>query len=208
MKKGKLITLEGCEGAGKSTQIRLLERYLTERNVSFIITREPGGSQICEKIRDIILSPENLGMSDVCEAFLYASARAQHIKEVIEPALNENKLVICDRYIDSTFAYQGVARGLGASFIKKLNELSVGKFTPDLTLFLDINPVKAFERKGGADSSDRLELMDIDFHNKVYEGYKMIAKEDKNRFVCVNSSGSKFETHENILKILRQKKVF
>lgn len=207
MTKGIFITFEGCEGVGKSYQIRALKDYLISINADFVITREPGGSKIAEKIRDIILSSEHTEMDSVCEAMLYSSARVQHINDIIKPALCRGKLVICDRFIDSTFAYQGYARGLGEKFINTLNKLTVGDFMPFLTLFLDYPPDLAFMRKGGADKTDRLENLDINFHKKVYEGYKLIEKRDSNRFIGIDASGTKQETHQKILELLRQKEI-
>ena len=119
--KGKFITFEGPEGVGKSKQLKLFCKFLEEQKINYFLTREPGGTEISEKIRNIILDKNNSEMADECEALLYASARAQHISQTILPALNEGKLVLCDRYIDSSFAYQAYARGLGMEFIKKIN---------------------------------------------------------------------------------------
>ncbi|MBQ9782555.1 MAG: dTMP kinase, partial [Clostridia bacterium] len=119
--KGKFITFEGCEGSGKSTQVAMFREYLEKRNIDYVFTREPGGTEIAEKIRALILDAENVAMTDECEALLYASARAQLIKEKVLPCLNSGKLVLCDRYIDSSFAYQAYARGLGMDFVKKIN---------------------------------------------------------------------------------------
>lgn len=204
--RGKFITFEGCEGSGKSTQLRLLGEYLTETGVDFIMTREPGGSEIAEDIRRIILNGNYTAMCDECEALLYAAARMQHLKEVVEPALAAGKLVVCDRYVDSSFAYQGYARGLGAEFIKNINAYALEKYQPDLTVFLDISPKDAFERKHGADLSDRLEKMGLEFHQKVYMGYKNLQKEYP-RFIAVDCSGTKFETAENIKKLLKEKTI-
>lgn len=207
MNKGKFITFEGCEGVGKSWQIRALKEYLTEKKVDFIITREPGGSFIAEKIRNIILSAENKDMDSVCEAMLYSAARVQHINDIIAPALKSGKLVICDRYIDSTLAYQGYARGLGEEFINNLNKLAAGKYIPDFTLFLDLSPEKSFLRKGGADKTDRLENLDIEFHKKVYQGYKIIALKEKNRFISIDASGNKQQTNQKIIDALKQNNI-
>lgn len=205
MHKGKFITFEGCEGVGKSTQIRFLKSYLDERGLDCVVTREPGGSQIAEKIRDIILSSDNTGMDDTCEALLYAAARAQHLKDIVIPALDRGSLVICDRFIDSTFAYQGIARGLGEEFIDGLNKLSTKGIMPDVTIFLDFPPQFSFRRKGGADKGDRLESQNIDFHNKVYEGYKILAKREPGRFVAIDASGTKQETRDKILAALKER---
>ena len=118
---GKFITFEGCDGCGKSTQLKLLSDYLTKNGIDHIFTREPGGGKISEAIREILLNGKNTEMSDECEALLYASARAQHIKDRVEPALRENKLVVCDRYVDSSIAYQAYGRNLGEEFIRKIN---------------------------------------------------------------------------------------
>jgi dTMP kinase len=200
--RGKFITFEGCEGAGKSRQITLLADFLKSINIDFIITREPGGTSISEKIRSIILDGKNLDMTDECEALLYAAARAQHLTDTVEPALKAGKLVICDRYIDSSFAYQGYARGLDINFIKNINSFAINKYMPDLTLFLDISPEDSFKRKGGADIADRLEMCGMDFHKKVYDGYLELIKEYPKRIKAIYSLGAKTETHANIIKVL------
>ena len=204
--RGKFITFEGCEGSGKSTQLRLLGQYLTQTGVDFIMTREPGGSEIAEDIRRIILNGSYTAMCDECEALLYAASRVQHIKEVIEPALAAGKLVVCDRYVDSSFAYQGYARGLGAEFIKNINAFALEKYSPDITVFLDISPKEAFERKHGADPNDRLEKMGLEFHQKVYTGYQNLQREYP-RFCAVDCRGSKEQTAENIKNLLKAKNI-
>lgn len=201
--KGKFVTIEGCEGAGKTKQIELLSNYLREKGIDFLTTREPGGSAIAEKIRSVILDNDSEGMSAECEALLYAAARAQHLNDIIAPALSGGKLVICDRYIDSSFAYQGYARGLGFDFIKAINAYALGSFMPDVTLFLDISSKDAFMRKGGADKSDRLEMSGAEFHEKVYFGYGEVAKKFPNRFVKIQSMGEKWQTHKNIINALK-----
>lgn len=203
--RGKFITFEGCEGSGKSTQIKLLGEYLKAQGVDHIMSREPGGSEISEDIRRIILNGKYTAMCDECEALLYAASRVQHIKEVIEPALAAGKLVICDRYVDSSFAYQGYARGLGEEFIRSINAFALQKYTPELTIFLDISPKDAFSRKHGADSSDRMESQGLEFHQKVYEGYKKLEKYP--RFCSVDCSGSKEQTSENIKNLLKTKNI-
>ena len=204
--RGKFITFEGCEGSGKSTQLHMLGEYLKEKGVDFIMSREPGGSVIAEDIRRIILNGSYTEMCDECEALLYAASRMQHIKEVIEPALAAGKLVICDRYVDSSFAYQGHARGLGEEFIKNVNAYALEKYSPDLTIFLDITPKAAFARKHGADPTDRMEKMGLEFHQKVYEGYKLLEKEYP-RFVAVDCNGTRQQTAENIKRLLKDKNI-
>ena len=203
--KGKFITFEGCEGVGKSRQIQLLEEYLIKNGIKYYFTREPGGTEISEQIRAIILDGKNLAMTNECEALLYAAARVQLIKEEIEPRLNRGELVFCDRYVDSSLAYQGKARGLGYDFIKSINSYAFNGFMPDLTIFLNLSPEEAFKRKGGADSADRVELSGMEFHRKVYEGYLELARENPNRFLVIDASGTKEQTSGKIIAALKEK---
>lgn len=202
MKKGKLITFEGCEGSGKSTQIRMLCEYLDDCGIGYISTREPGGSRVAERIRQLILNRDNTEMCDECEALLYAAAREQHLRDIIVPALNAGMIVICDRYIDSSFAYQGAARGLGAEFIERINHHAATDYPPDLTVFLNIAPDAAFSRKHGADLNDRMEQQGLDFHMKVYAGYLGLI-EKYPRIRPVECGGNKYETHGKILALLK-----
>lgn len=205
--KGKFITFEGCEGVGKSKQITLLEEYLKKNSIKYTLTREPGGTDISEQIRKIILDGKNVSMTDECEAMLYASARVQLIKTLINPLLEKGELVFCDRYIDSSFAYQGVARGLGEEFIAKINSYAIENCMPDYTIFLDLSPEQAFRRKGGVDKNDRVELSGKEFHEKVYLGYKNQAKKHPERFIVIDASGTKEQTHAKIIKALIDKGV-
>ncbi len=204
--KGKFVTFEGGEGVGKTTQLRLVRQYLEEKGVDAIFLREPGGNDISEKIRNIILDISNSAMTGMCEAMLYSAARAQLTEEVIKPALQQGKLVVCDRFIDSTFAYQGIARGLGADKVA-LNRMACGEVMPDLTIFLDLSPSLAFARKGGADSDDRLEQEGFDFHNKVYDGYQQAAKLYPDRIVKIDCSGDAISTHKKIVDVLSKRGV-
>ena len=203
--KGKFITLEGCEGVGKSRQIKMLCDYLDKNGIKYFLTREPGGTNVSEQIRNIILDGKNVSMTNECEAMLYASARVQLLIEEIGPRLDRGELVLCDRYIDSSFAYQGYARGLGEDFIARINDYAIKNFMPDCTLFLDLSPEKAFLRKGGVDKSDRLELSGIDFHDKVYMGYKTLAEKFSDRRAVIDASGEREETHAKIIKALKDK---
>ncbi len=205
--KGKFITFEGCEGSGKSTQVAMFREYLEKNGIDYVFTREPGGTEIAEKIRGIILDVKNAKMTDECEALLYSAARAQHIKEKIIPALNEGKLVLCDRYIDSSYAYQAYARGLGIDFIKKINSYAVENCMPDYTVFLNISSTDAFSRKGGQDKDDRLEQVGLEFHKKVFDGYKKVIDAEPDRFLIIDCMGSKYNTHNNIVKALKEKGV-
>lgn len=202
--KGKFVTIEGCEGAGKSTQVRLLCEYLDEHNINYFLTREPGGTQVSEKIREIILDKNN-EISPECEALLYSSSRVQLLKEKILPYLADGKLVICDRYYDSSFAYQAYARGLGKEFVEKINVFALNYGVPDLTVFLDINSSDAFLRKGGADKNDRIELLGNEFHQKVYNGYKKLQADNPDRIISVDCSGTKYETNKKIVALLKEK---
>ena len=206
-KTGKFITFEGCEGSGKSTQVSLFKEYLESNNIDYIFTREPGGTDISEKIRAIILDVENKAMTDETEALLYAAARAQLIKEKIIPSLESGKLVLCDRYVDPSFAYQSYARGLGLDYVKKVNSYALENCMPDYTVFLNISPTQAFLRKGGVDKDDRLELSGADFHERVYDGYLKLAKEYPERFILIDCSGSKSETHQKIIDELKARGV-
>ena len=201
------ITFEGCEGSGKSTQIRLFKEYLDKHGVKYAAFREPGGTEISEKIREMILDVKNDGMTDECEALLYAAARAQLIKEKIMPAIKSGNLVVCDRFVDSSVAYQGYARGLGEGYVKKINDYALKNCMPDYTVFLNISPTAAFLRKGGADENDRLERAGLKFHEEVYRGYSEIAKSEKNRFLLIDCSGTKAETHAKIVAALKAKGV-
>lgn len=200
--KGTFITFEGCEGAGKSTQIRLLSQYLAEQGKECVVTREPGGSAISEAIRAVILDGKNTAMTDECEALLYAAARAQHLSDTVLPALEVGKTVLCDRYLFSSFAYQGYGRGLDMGFLRAVNSFALQGHMPDITLFLDIPPRSAFERKHGADQNDRIEQAGEAFHARVYQGYLRLAEEYPGQIVRVDCSGTKFETNEKIRALL------
>ena len=205
MERGKFITFEGCDGCGKSTQLKMLSKYLTENDVPHIFTREPGGGKISESIREILLSGKNMEMTDECEALLYAAARVQHLSDLVEPALSEGKLVICDRYVDSSLAYQAYARGLGTTFISEINAFALKNYLPDVTVFIDLSPEAAFHRKHGADKNDRLELAGMEFHKRVYEGYKQIAKNEPERVVCVAGTQTPDEIFAEVVRVLKER---
>ena len=203
--KGKFITFEGCDGCGKSTQLKLFSEYLTEQGVAHIFTREPGGGKISEAIREILLNGKNAEMTDECEALLYAAARAQHLADRVAPALNEGKLVICDRYVDSSFAYQAYGRNLGTEFIGKINAFALENFLPDATVFIDLTPEEAFLRKHGADENDRLEQAGMAFHNRVYQGFDEMAKANPDRFIRVDGRQTPEAIFAEILRKLKKK---
>jgi len=200
------ITFEGCDGVGKTCQTRMLKEYCQQNGYDNIVfTREPGGSVIAEKIRKVILDVDNEGMSDLCEAFLYAASRVQHLDDIVKPALAQGKIVFCDRFIHSSYVYQGIGRGIGLDKIVGLNDIAVGEYKPEYVVFLDLSPEEAFRRKGGADKTDRLENVDFSFHQKVYEGYKMLAAREPERFIVIDASGTKYETQEKIRAALKEK---
>lgn len=203
--KGKFITFEGCEGVGKSRQLEMLKEYLKNNNIDFYFTREPGGTGVSEQIRNIILDGKNSAMVDECEALLYAAARVQLIKEEIAPRLDAGQLVLCDRYVDSSFAYQAVARGLGYDFIDSINCYATKNFMPDYTVWLDLTPEQAFKRKGGVDKNDRVELSGMEFHNNVYKGYKDLSLKYPERFIVIDASGTKEQTQAKIISALKEK---
>ena len=205
MVRGKFITFEGCDGCGKSTQLRLLSKYLTENSIPHIFTREPGGGKISEAIREILLNGKNMEMTDECEALLYAASRVQHLSDRVEPALSEGKLVICDRYVDSSLAYQAYARGLGLDFVSKINAFALKNYLPDVTIFIDLTPEDAFKRKHGADENDRLEKAGMEFHKRVYDGYKAVAAAEPDRVMCVDGMQTPDEILADVVKILQKK---
>ncbi len=205
MKRGKFITFEGCDGCGKSTQLKLFSDYLTKEGIPHIFTREPGGGKISEQIREVLLSGKNMEMTDECEALLYAAARVQHLSDRVEPALVEGKLVICDRYVDSSLAYQAYARGLGVDFVRSINAYALKAYLPDCTVFIDLSPAEAFARKKGADENDRMEFAGMAFHERVYAGYKAIAKAEPERVACVDGRQTPEEIFGDILKILKER---
>lgn len=203
--KGKFVTFEGCEGVGKSKQIRLVEEYLQKHGIKYFLTREPGGTPVSEQIRKVILDGKNVSMTDECEAMLYASARIQLLKEEIAPRLEAGELVLCDRYVDSSIAYQAYARGLGLDFITTINHFAIKNFSPDCTLFLNLTPEEAFKRKGGVDKNDRVEQSGKEFHEKVYQGYLQVAKDNPHRVCVIDASGTKEQTHAKVIQALKDK---
>lgn len=205
MKKGFFVTIEGCEGVGKSTLLRGLEEYLEIAGRDAVFTREPGGTEVAERIRAVILDPENAAMTPTAELLLYAAARAQHTEEKIIPAVRDGKLVICDRYSDSTLAYQSYARGLDRGECLAADEIARRGIKPDLTVFLDLSPERGFARKGGADKGDRLEREKIDFHERVYAGFRAIAESDPDRVVAVDASKSREEVLAAVVNLLKER---
>lgn len=205
IKKPKIqfITFEGGEGSGKTTVIEKIKKDLEELNFTVLKTREPGGSKISEQIRDVILNVENTNMDYMTEALLYAASRRQHLEEIIRPAIKAGKVVICDRYIDSSLAYQGYARGLGVDEVYNLNLVATNGFLPEVTIFIDLDPEVGLERiKNNQREVDRLDLEKINFHEKVREGYLMLASKFPNRFIVVNGNQTREHVYEDVKKII------
>ena len=198
--RGLFISMEGSDGSGKTTQIELLKEYFLNKGYEVIITREPGGTQISEKIRDIILDVNNKALSNMTEALLYAASRAQHVEEKIKPALENGKIVISDRFVDSSIVYQGYARGIGIDIVESINNFAIQGFMPDITFFFDIEPEFAMKRKAKQKSLDRLEQEHILFHNKVYEGYKILLKKYPKRIKSIDARQSIDNIFEQIIK--------
>ena len=172
--KGLFIVMEGPDGSGKTTQINLLEQYLKEAGYECFITREPGGTVIGEEVRQLILNPEHKEMSPVTEMLLYAASRAQLVHEVIGPALEEGKIVISDRFVDSSIVYQGIARKLGISTVSAVNAPGIGIYRPDGIFFIDLSEAEGLRRKKEQKNLDRMEQEGIDFHHMVSEGYRKV----------------------------------
>ena len=172
--KGLFIVMEGPDGSGKTTQINLLKEYLEEAGYECLITREPGGTVIGEEIRQLILNPEHKEMSPVTEMLLYAASRAQLVHEVIGPALEEGKIVISDRFVDSSIVYQGIARKLGSSTVSAVNAPGIGIYRPDGIFFIDLSEAEGLRRKKEQKNLDRMEQEGIDFHHMVSEGYRKV----------------------------------
>ena len=183
------ISFEGGEGSGKSTILKLLAETLTQKGFKVICTREPGGINIAEQIRDVILDKENVAMDAKTEALLYAAARRQHLVEKVIPELEKGSIVLCDRFIDSSLAYQGHARGIGIEEIYSINQFAIADYMPSLTLYLDVRPEVGLSRieKDGAREVNRLDLESLAFHSKVREGYQELLKRFPERIRLINA---------------------
>ena len=205
MKHGWFITFEGPDGSGKTTISTNVYQQLKTEGFDVIYTREPGGSEIAEKIRDIILDPKNTAMDEKTEALLYAASRRQHLIEKILPALKENKIVICDRFVDSSLAYQGVGRGLGIENVLAINEFAIEGLYPDLTIFLDIDPIKGLTRIADRHYRDRLDQEQDHFHLQVSLGYEMLKKRFKDRYAIVDADRQVHEIVDEAVAIIKQR---
>ena len=206
MQKGLFITFEGADGSGKTTQLNNVKAFLEQKGFDVVVTREPGALEIGQKIRNILLHHDGI-VADRCEMFLFLADRAQHVETFIKPAIEGGKIVLCDRHVDSTIAYQGYGRGQDIQLLKDLNKMAVNGLTPDLTLVFDVSTEVAQERVGS--EKDRMESAGIEFHRKVRNGYLELQKQECDRIKLVNANNSiekVFEdTKEIVSKLIQEK---
>lgn len=201
MTQGLFITFEGPDGCGKTTQMNLLAQYFEKKGKKVVLTREPGGKGLGEKVREILLN-YNGEVSDRCESFLFLADRAQNIDIIVKPAVKQGEIVLCDRHIDSTVAYQGYGRGLDINEINMLNNLATGGKKPDLTLVFDVDVETSMKRVGK--EKDRMESAGIDFHNRVRNGYLELAKQEPERIKVLDATKTIEEIHEKVVEIIEK----
>lgn len=199
------LTMEGNDGVGKTTQTRTLYERLSDSGYQVCLTREPGGSDIAEKIREILLSTENTAMSARAEALLYAAARAQHVQDVIVPALSAGQIVLCDRYVDSSIAYQGAGRNLGEERVAEINRFATDGVMPDLTILLAMDPLEALARRVSATGSDRIEQMDDAFHQRVERAFGAMPAQTPGRIMQVNAQGTPETVAQRVYHVVQQR---
>lgn len=204
MKKGIFISLEGIEGTGKSTQAKLLSKHLSKKGYKAVLTQEPGGTLISSQIRKVLLSTKHNKMDYMTELLLYNAARVQHIKEKILPALREGRVVITDRFSDSTVAYQGYGRGISLKLIDSLDKEATARMRPDLTILLELDVKTGLMRNKHINKVDRLELEDIKFHEKVRKGFLKLAAREPKRIKIVKASKGLDEVHREIVRIVEK----
>jgi dTMP kinase len=193
---GKFITFEGSEGSGKSTQAALVLEYLKSKQLPTLLLREPGGVKISENIRKLLLDVNNTGMGDECETLLYMAARAQMVKEVLEPQLKSSKIILCDRFLDSTLAYQGCGNGIDVKIIEQLGFFATKGLVPDLTILFDIQPEKGLSRSG--QKKDRIESRSLEYHNRVRNGYLELSKQHPQRIKVIKVDASVEEIFKRV----------
>ncbi len=201
MQKGLFITFEGADGCGKTTQLNLLKEYLLSKGYDVVLTREPGGKGLGEKIREILLNYDG-EVSNRCESFLFLADRAQNIDVIVKPAINNGKIVLCDRHTDSSVAYQGYGRGLDITEIDMLNNLATGGIKPDLTLVFDVDIETSMKRVG--DEKDRMESSGIEFFNRVRNGYLELAKKEPHRIKVIDSTRKIEQVHSDVTDIINK----
>ncbi|ABO48609.1 thymidylate kinase [Desulforamulus reducens MI-1] len=192
------IVFEGVDGSGKSTQLNLLNKYLSQKEIKTICTREPGGTPVGEKIRELLLDPNFAEIQDRTEALLYSAARAQLVAQVIRPQLEQGTVVLCDRYIDSTLAYQGYGRGMDISFLAQINELASGGLMPNITILLDLPPEEGLQRSRKDRPADRLENESLTFYHKVRSGYLEMAKRKPDTYLVLDARQTMEQLHRQI----------
>lgn len=196
MSNGPFIVVEGIEGSGKSTQLRMLETVMRNNGVSCVVTREPGGTGLADRIRSILLDPHEEGMDPLAELFLYSASRRQHVVELIRPTLERGIPLLCDRFTDATLAYQGFGRGLSIDMLRSINTWATDSLVPDLTLIFDLEEARGIERARernetrGLHDESRLEAEDLKFHRRVREGYLALAESEPERFAVVDAEGT------------------
>jgi dTMP kinase len=209
MKHGKFIVIDGPDGCGKSSQVKLLGQYLREKGRRVLVVRDPGSTVISEGIREILLNPRYKKMTPLTELFLYFASRAQLVDEVIRPALKENRVVISDRFLSSTIVYQGYAGNVGVHNVKEIWQMTTGGFEPDMTIILDIPPEKGLSRikkdrsfTKALNTLDRMERKALLFHKKVREGFIKLAESDKKKYQVIDGTGSIQDVHDKIQRIV------
>lgn len=202
MKRGLFVTVEGTDGSGKTTQIAKMREHLTSMGCEVLLTREPGGTRIGENIRSIILDPAYTEMSDTAELLLYSAARAQLVEQVIRPAIEKSITVICDRYVDSFYAYQGYGRGIDHGRLERVTNIAISGLMPDITFFLDLDPETGLKRRMEATGSDRIENELMDFHRKVYNGYRELAERFPDRIKTIDADRPAEEVWRDIRRHL------
>ncbi len=202
---GKFITFEGIEGCGKTTQIKMVGKYLSSRNIPFTITKEPGGVPLGLKIRKILLNECSFEICAEAEVFLFSAARAQHVRDIILPALREKKVVLCDRFFDATIAYQGFGRGFDIGLIRQINAISTGQLKPDMTFLFDIpvevglqRAMKRISRVKNVSKEDRFEKEEIKFHERVRKGYFFLVRSEPERFRIIDGSKDILAVHREV----------
>lgn len=202
---GLFITMEGPDGAGKTTQIDLLRDYLSGKGYDIIVCREPGGTPISEAVRQVILNKDFTEMGNMTELLLYAAARAQLMEEVIRPALLEGKIVICDRFVESSAVYQGIGRNMGIDLVYQVNQFAIGDTVPDLTIMIDLNAEIGISRKKKQTELDRMEREALDFHERVVDGYRQLSQLFPERIYKVDGSRTIEEIHQKIVAQVNKK---
>jgi len=209
--RGRLVSVEGLDGAGKTTQMALLEQWLLSHHVSYVCTREPGGTPLGIELRQLLLHRTDLQITPLAEAFLFQSDRAQHFAQLILPALAEGKLVITDRCFDASIAYQGYARGVGMELVERLSMLATQGYVPDLTILLDLDPSQVYQRTDGSQNKSgqrgeqtRFDVESEDFHRRVQEGFRLLARTHPDRIKVVDASRSPEEVHQEVVALVEQ----